>query len=81
MTEVLEQLQQLARETHKTEAEVVTLAIEAGVKQLRREQFLGSYLFGRISRDEAIQAVGIDWVELAEKQREAMIEDISWARQ
>ena len=60
-------------------ASVNTLYSE--VKQLRREQFLGSYLFGRISRDEAIQAVGIDWVELAEKQREAMLEDISWARQ
>jgi len=57
----------------------MALALQAGLRQLMKELILGRYLRGKISRDEAIEAVGIDWVELAEKQRDAMIEDISWA--
>ncbi len=44
-----------------------------------RELVLSRYLRGKISRGEAIEAVGIDWVELAEKQRDAAIEDLAWA--
>jgi len=29
----------------------------------------------------AIEAVGIDWVELAEQQHTAMLEDLAWAMQ
>jgi ribonuclease BN (tRNA processing enzyme) len=79
MTEMLTYLETIARETHKTESEVMTLAIETGVRQLWREHILGRYLRGETSRDEAIKSVGIDWVELAERQRQAVTEDITWA--
>jgi predicted RNase H-like HicB family nuclease len=46
---------------------------------LWREHILGRYLRHKISRDEVIEAVGIDWVELAERQHEAMMEDLAWA--
>jgi hypothetical protein len=36
-------------------------------------------LRGKLTRDEAIAIVGIDWVELAEHQRQAVIEDLAWA--
>lgn len=72
-------LETLVRETHKSETEVMALALQAGLRQLMRELVLGRYLRGKISRGEAIEAVGIDWVELAEKQRDAMIEDLEWA--
>jgi len=71
--------ERLVRETHKSEAELMTLAFRAGVRQLWRERFLGCYLRGEIGRDEAVKAVGIDWVELAERQREAVLEDLEWA--
>jgi len=45
----------------------------------RREHILSCYVRGEVSRDEAITAVGIDWVELAERQRQAMQEDVTWA--
>ena len=67
------------RETRKPEAEVMTLAFQAGLRQLWREHVLSRYLRGEISRDEAIAAVGIDWVELGERQRQAMQEDVTWA--
>jgi hypothetical protein len=50
-----------------------------GLRHLRREHILGHFLRGKISRDEAIQLVGIDWVELAERQHVAMMEDLNWA--
>ena len=72
-------LEKLAQETGKPEAEVIALAIESGLRQLWRERVLGRYLLGEISRNEAVRAAGIDWVELAERQRDAMQDDVAWA--
>jgi len=79
MSDVLTYLERLARETNKTESEVMAMAFETGLRQLWRERILGRYLRGDMSRDEAVRAAGIDWVELAERQREAMMEDLAWA--
>jgi hypothetical protein len=79
MESALSYLEALARKTHKSEAEVMTMAFQAGLRQLWREHILGQYLCREISRDEAVQAVGIDWVELAERQHKAMMEDLEWA--
>ena len=48
-------------------------------EQMWREHILGRYLHNEITRDEAIEAVGVDWVKLSERQHEAMMEDIAWA--
>ena len=74
-------LEKLARETHKSEAEMMTLAFQKGMQQLWREYVLGRYLREEISRDEAIAAVGLDWVELADRQHQVMMEDLAWAMQ
>lgn len=79
MENVLTYLETLVRETHKPETELLTLAFQTGVRQLWRERILGRYMRGEIARDEAIEAVGIDWVELAERQHEAVMEDLAWA--
>ncbi|MBE7470533.1 MAG: hypothetical protein DPW09_43870 [Anaerolineae bacterium] len=79
MNTMLTYLEKLARETEKPEAEVMTLAIQSGLRQLWREHILSQFLRGKISRSEAIEAVGIDWVELAERQHNAMLEDLAWA--
>jgi len=55
------------------------LVFRSGLRQLWRERILGRYLRGEIPCDEAVAAVGIDWVELAERQHEAMMEDLAWA--
>jgi hypothetical protein len=78
MNTVANYLDTLVRETRKPEAEVMTLAFQAGLRQLWREHTLGRYLRGEITRAEAVEAVGIDWVELAERQREAVMEDVAW---
>lgn len=79
MTNALTYLETLVRETHKPEAEVMGSAFLTGLRQLWREHILGRHLRGEIGRDEAIEAVGIDWVELAERQHKAMMEDLAWA--
>jgi len=73
-------IERLARELHKPEAEVKTLAFEAGLRELWREHILGQYLRAEVSREQAIELVGIDWVELADRQYAAMAEDLAWAR-
>lgn len=79
MKSTLTYLETLARETHKPESEVMTMAFQTGLRQLWREYILGRYLREEISREEAIETIGIDWVELAERQHEAMMEDLEWA--
>jgi hypothetical protein len=78
MDTVTTYLDTLAQETHRPEAEVMTWVFQAGLRQLWRERALGQYLQHEISRDAAIEAVGIDWVELAERQHQTMLEDVSW---
>ena len=71
-------LEELVRDTQKPEAEVIALATEAGLRQLWREHLLGRYLRGELDRQQAIEAVGIDWVDMAERQHRAVAEDIQW---
>lgn len=79
MDKTFSYLEMLSRETDKSESEVMTIAFQKGVQQMWRERILGRYLQKEITRDEAIETVGVDWVELAERQHEAMMEDIAWA--
>ena len=79
MESVAVYLERLARETDKSEAEVMALAVKVGLKQLWRERVLGRYVRGEIPREEAIEEAGIDWVELADRQHQAMLDDFAWA--
>ena len=79
MENSLTYLEKLSRASHKAETEVMTLAFQVGLRQLWREHVLGQYLRNEISRDQAIEIAGIDWVEVAERQHQAMREDLDWA--
>ena len=79
MQSALSYLETLIRETHKPETEVLGMAFQTGLRQLWREHILGRYLRHEIPRPVAIDAVGIDWVELSERQHKAMMEDLEWA--
>lgn len=75
----LQLLGRLLDVTRKPEPELMALIFQAGLRQLWRDHLLGQYLRGEIDRSEAVEAVGLDWVEIAESQREAVAEDIAWA--
>ena len=79
MANTLTYLESLMKETQKSEDEIMALAFQTGIRQLWRERVLSQLLRDKISRDEAIKAVGIDWVDLAERQHQAMKEDLAWA--
>jgi hypothetical protein len=81
MTSTVAYLEQLFLETNKPETEIIALAMQTGLRQLWRGRVLGQYLQDEISRDDAVNSVGIDWVELAARQRDAMLEDVAWALQ
>lgn len=70
---------ELAKEFHKSESEIVTLALESGLKQMWRDRILGLYLQNKLSWDEAVEQVGLDYVLLAERQSQAIMEDLQWA--
>ncbi len=74
-----ELLVRLTRETHLEEKELIERAVEAGLRQMWRDTVLGQYLRGEISREQAVEEVGLDWVELAERQWRAAQEDLKWA--
>jgi len=69
----------LVCQTHKSEAEVLTLSFQTGLRQLWRDHILGRYLRREIAREEAVDAIGLPWVELAERQHTAMWEDLASA--
>lgn len=74
-------LEALKKMLGKSEVEVLALAFESGMRHLWRDVILGKYLHGELTREEAVEAVGIDWVELAERQKAAMEADLAWALQ
>lgn len=78
MTATATYLDALVRETQKPETEVIAHALQTGLKHLWREMVLGHYVRGEITRDETIDSVGISWVDLADRQYEAMLEDVDW---
>ena len=69
----------MAQDTEQLESRVNAFAVQAGPDQRGREQLLGRYLRGQVSRQEAIEEIGIDWVDLAERQQQAVLEDMEWA--
>ena len=79
MKTVSRYIETLAREKQRSEAEILSMAVEAGLRQLWRDRILGRYLRNEIGRNEAIEEVGLDYVELAERQSQAVLEDIKWA--
>jgi hypothetical protein len=79
MPNTLRELEALARETGVSEDEMIARALRVGVRQLRRERVLEQYLREEISREEAVRRTGEHWVTQAERQRQAVEEDIEWA--
>lgn len=78
MESTLTYLQRLTHQTQQPEDEVLTRAFQIGLRQLWHEHVLGQYLRHELSRKEAIEEVGVDLVELAERQHQAAMEDIAW---
>ena len=75
---VLKELALLARERGEEAETIIARAVKLGIEKLKQETILERYLKEEISREEAVKAVGLELVKLAERQRKALLEDIEW---
>ena len=75
---VLKELALLARERGEEAETIIARAVKLGIEKLKQETILERYLKEEISREDAVKAVGLELVKLAERQRMALLEDIEW---
>jgi predicted transcriptional regulator len=73
-----EKIKQLARDREVTESEILEQAIERGVEDLWTESVLSKYVEGEIDRERAVELVGLDRVKRADREVEAVEEDVEW---
>ena len=76
--EVLKELETLAKERKEDVITIIANAVRIGIEKIRQETILEQYLKKLITREEAIKLVGLEPVRLAERQRNAVLEDIKW---
>ncbi|MCK4476109.1 MAG: hypothetical protein KAU16_05220 [Methanophagales archaeon] len=75
---VLRELETLAKERKEDVATIIANAVKIGIEKIRQETILERYLKKLITREEAIKLVGTELVKLAERQRDAVLEDVEW---
>jgi len=75
---VLRELETLAKERKEDVAMIIAKAVKIGIEKIRQDTILERYLKKAITREEAIKLVGMELVRLAERQREAVLEDVKW---
>ena len=72
---VLRELETLAKERKEDVATIIAKAVKIGIEKMRQDTILERYLKKAITREEAIKLVGMELVRLADRQREAVLED------
>ena len=75
---VLRELETLAKERKEDVATIIAKAVKIGIEKIRQDTILERYLKKAITREEAIKLVGMELVRLAERQRDAVLEDVKW---
>jgi hypothetical protein len=60
------------------ETTVLAQAIREGVHKLYQDAIIEGYLAGNISREHAIQELGIEMIEDIDYQRDAFARDVAW---
>ena len=73
-----ERVEELARERGVPESEILEQAIERGVDDLWVESVLSKYVEGGMERERAVELVGLDRVKRADREVEAVEEDVEW---
>ena len=76
--EMLRELETLAKERKEDVTTIIANAVKIGIEKIRQETILERYLKKLITREEAIKLVGMELVRLAERQMDAVLEDVEW---
>ena len=74
----MRELETLAKERKEDVTSIIANAVKIGIEKIRQETILERYLKKLITREAAIKLVGVEVVRLAERQREAVLEDVEW---
>jgi predicted transcriptional regulator len=78
---VSERVHELAEHHDLDESAVIQQALEAGVETLYRDMVVSRYLADDISREEAVEQLGVDTVNEVETARDAVEDDVRWGLQ
>lgn len=77
-TDLTERVQEIADARGKPESEILEHALERGVEDLWIEVVLSRYVNDEIDRETAIELVGRDRVKRAERELQAVSDDVQW---
>lgn len=76
--DISDRVREIADARGLPESEVFERALERGLEALWEDLVLAQYLDGDLDRDQAIERVGRAKVERADREREAVEEDVRW---
>ena len=71
-------IEELACDRGVSESEILEQAIERGVDDLWTETVLSKYIEGEIERESTVELVGLDKIKRADREVEAVEEDVEW---
>ncbi|UHQ96236.1 hypothetical protein [Natrinema halophilum] len=77
-TDLTERVQEIAEARDMPESEILQQALERGVEDLWMDGVLSRYVNGEIDRESAIELVGRDRVIRADRELQAVGEDVQW---
>ena len=78
---VSDHVRELAEHHDIDESAVIQRAVETGVETLYRNMLVRRYLADEITREEAIDQLGVEVVEKVESAQHAVEEDVEWGLQ
>ena len=78
---VSDHVRELAEHHDIDESAVIQRAFETGVETLYHNMLVTRYLADEITREEAIDQLGVEVVEEVESARDAVEEDVKWGLQ
>jgi predicted transcriptional regulator len=78
---VSDRVHELAEHHDLDESAVIQQALEAGVETLYRDMVVSRYLADEITREEAVEQLGVDVVNEVETARDAVEDDVRWGLQ
>lgn len=77
-TDLTERVQEIAEARGVPESEILEQALERGVEDLWADLVLSRYVNDEIDRETAIELVGRDRVKRAERELQAISDDVRW---
>jgi hypothetical protein len=76
---VRERLDYLVERSGRNETDVLAQALQAGLRELYREELTSAYLKGEIGREQLIEEMGEARVREIERTKHYIDQDVAWA--